>query len=967
MSTAARATSLSMLAQDLHRHYELTGEAADIEAGVEISERALTLTAQDDTHRADRLMDVAWWLGKHHRRTGDRGALDRAIAFYQEATEALEPGSQFWSRAMASLASMLQQRFDASRDPADADMAVEFANDAVRRHGEGSHSWPLYVSLATALITRERVLGTSADLDRALEILDSVRSDERTRSEELLALYDGAAMALARRADRTGRTSEAQRALRIAEEATKLKLTPQDRAAALRNLAALLLDRAHDSGNATIAREAAREAVRVAGEAASLTPAGSIDYGWTVGLQGVVEQVSAQLDDRPLDGAVALLERAVAGVDASSPSFAAELAHLAGARAARADRDNDGEEATRALRDADRALALLGDDEVVASLPLRHRATALRVRYRVYGDDTDRVAAADAFRARLGPHASVDIKADLAAAREWQEWAAERMDWHEAVEAGQRALGLADTLLRRQVGRLDRESALSLAPTVAGTQAYALVQLDRLEEAVTVLERGRALLLAEPLRRDRAELASLSAAGYAALTNRFQAAAAHMRSLEAAEPRAEATTRLERRWAPLPPEQERQRSEALAAARVELDSAVAAIRAVPGHEDFLAEPGFRPQPEPLVHLVGTTIGGLGLVVLPSGAVEALWLPELGYQEVHERVLEWFHAYDERAADPTGWARTFDATMRWAWTTAIGPLVERLGGCERATLVPGGLLGLLPLHAAWTPEASIPSGRRYALDKLLFTYAPSARILEEVKAGVPACAPKSLLAVADPQPVSAVPLPWAMREVSEVVRGFAAATLLSGGQATRDAVSGALDGHDVLHFACHGFADTVDPQQSALLLAHDEPLTLADIAARRLAAAAGQRPRLAVLSACESGMPAAAIPDEVIGLPAGLLTAGVHGVVSSLVTVRDAPTAMLMRRLYECLREGREPAEALRDAQRWLRDATNEQLYAVWGDVFVSTPPTSAVARRLWATARPFAHPIDWAAFTYVGA
>jgi hypothetical protein len=86
-----------------------------------------------------------------------------------------------------------------------------------------------------------------------------------------------------------------------------------------------------------------------------------------------------------------------------------------------------------------------------------------------------------------------------------------------------------------------------------------------------------------------------------------------------------------------------------------------------------------------------------------------------------------------------------------------------------------------------------------LDELLFTYAPSARILEQVRAGVQPPA-ESLLAVADPQRVSAIPLPLAKWEVSEVA-SFAAPTPLTGAQATRDAVSGALDGHDVLQFAC----------------------------------------------------------------------------------------------------------------------------------------------------------------------
>jgi len=136
---------------------------------------------------------------------------------------------------------------------------------------------------------------------------------------------------------------------------------------------------------------------------------------------------------------------------------------------------------------------------------------------------------------------------------------------------------------------------------------------------------------------------------------------------------------------------------------------------------------------------------------------------------------------------------------------------------------------------------------------------------------------------------------------------------------------------------------------------------------RLTSSRGDRPRLAVLSACECGVPGAALPDEVIGLPAGLLAAGVHGVVASLFAVPDEATGLLMTRFYMTWTTEREPAHALRDAQRWLRDATNEQLYATFGAGTTGAPPATPAARRLWSSARPYADAIEWAGFTYVGA
>ena len=58
-------------------------------------------------------------------------------------------------------------------------------------------------------------------------------------------------------------------------------------------------------------------------------------------------------------------------------------------------------------------------------------------------------------------------------------------------------------------------------------------------------------------------------------------------------------------------------------------------------------------------------------------------------------------------------------------------------------------------------------------------------------------------------------------------------------------------------------------------------------------------RLVTLSACETGITdvVKGSADEFVGLPAGLMLAGVPCVVSSLWSVPDISTAILMRRFY----------------------------------------------------------------------
>jgi CHAT domain-containing protein len=81
--------------------------------------------------------------------------------------------------------------------------------------------------------------------------------------------------------------------------------------------------------------------------------------------------------------------------------------------------------------------------------------------------------------------------------------------------------------------------------------------------------------------------------------------------------------------------------------------------------------------------------------------------------------------------------------------------------------------------------------------------------------------------------------------------------------------------------------------------------------------------LAVLSACETGVISERLPDEVLSLSSGILQSGASAVVSSLWSVPDVSTTILMARFYFLCSEQRvPPAAALREAQRWLRDSTD---------------------------------------------
>jgi CHAT domain-containing protein len=132
-----------------------------------------------------------------------------------------------------------------------------------------------------------------------------------------------------------------------------------------------------------------------------------------------------------------------------------------------------------------------------------------------------------------------------------------------------------------------------------------------------------------------------------------------------------------------------------------------------------------------------------------------------------------------------------------------------------------------------------------------------------------------------------------------------------------ALSGALSGYRILHFATHGLLDSQRPELSGLVLSlvdrngrpRDGFLQVHEIYNLKLPA------DLVVLSACQTALGKDVKGEGLIGVTRGFMYAGAARVVSSLWEVDSRATAELMRHFYrEMLRNKLSPAAALRAAQ-----------------------------------------------------
>ena len=557
--------------------------------------------------------------------------------------------------------------------------------------------------------------------------------------------------------------------------------------------------------------------------------------------------------------------------------------------------------------------------------------------------------------------------------------------WSDVVRVSQQALKADDILYRSSLLRKSQELELSESNFLFSQAAYAYSRTSDLEQAVLTLERSRARSLSDRLGRDKADLGELKQQA-PHLYDEYKQLAKVLREIEKEERNLSSQQLLqsaENRSSASRSVEQSNLVKQVKATRLKFESTVQKIRRQPGYERFLSSASFADielattAEQPIVYLLASPYGEVAFVVYktksPVGSsqtkIAAIRLNASNEQTNKTKMLvrTWFEAYGLRHKAATQWRATIDRVTRYLWDLAMAPIVDYLSQnrINKAVLIPTSYLSFLPLHAAWTEDDSRPTGRLYALDVVTFSYAPNARALNVATAIAHQLNASSLLSVSEPTPTAQAPLPGAQREVAAAVAHFPNAQQLKGSQANRDTAIAELANHTLFHFSCHGFVNLQQPLQSGLLLANDETLSLTDFFNLQL-----RNVRLAILSACDSGLSGIELPDEAISLPTGLLQAGVAGIVASLWSVSDLSTMILLSRFYGFWRDHHLPPNvALTRAQQWLRDAEPKEIIAHC-ETFIPelADKTNLEAKQLRQLLRlDFSHPYYWAAFSYTGA
>lgn len=353
-----------------------------------------------------------------------------------------------------------------------------------------------------------------------------------------------------------------------------------------------------------------------------------------------------------------------------------------------------------------------------------------------------------------------------------------------------------------------------------------------------------------------------------------------------------------------------------------------------------------------LYLVPTTAGSMALCRGDGDKWSEVWLPELSFKSLYERVLRYIAAFDAFKRDAElaidSWMSELSDILDYL-RVSLRPLIQALPQGD-LTVIPTGMLAVLPVAVAFLdgpPERGI-------------SILPASDLR-------PSAGPQigdNALIVADQK------LPWADWERT-AVSGFFSRPAAPSGDASPQAVLDAIPPHGVVHFACHGSSGYTSPLEDRLYLPGGK-LTVRSILDAQLPPVS-----LIVLSACETGVPDPYALDENIGLSTVFLAATKANVVSTLWRVDDLSAALLCLRFYwELHFDDVSGSLALARAQWWQASTTDTEKCAFIEDDCVQTGViASCIAEVMTEEFRrnpgpkgsnSFEHPFYWAAFTYSG-
>lgn len=256
-------------------------------------------------------------------------------------------------------------------------------------------------------------------------------------------------------------------------------------------------------------------------------------------------------------------------------------------------------------------------------------------------------------------------------------------------------------------------------------------------------------------------------------------------------------------------------------------------------------------------------------------------------------------------------------LDWLWDVMAEPVLRELGytgapgpgqDWPRLWWCPTGPLTVLPLHAAGhhPRHRGDTASRDTVPDRVVSSYTPTLAALSRARRPLPPSGVRQLsVGVADVPGLP--PLPAVPQELEILASHFPtgpANRQITGQQATRGTVLGAVPGHSWVHLACHARQRQDDPTRSGFDL-WDAVLTINDLASQPT-----QQRELAFLSACETAAGSVRHLDEAIHLAAAMQFLGYRHVIATMWTIADMSAPRVADGVYSMIAPGQADLAAL---------------------------------------------------------
>jgi len=913
----------------------------------------------EDT-RSKALCDAGGTFLISFRIKNDKSALDLALDTLEKGLESTKKGQDRRFNLLSNLAAALWGRFRLSNQIADLSMATRYCQEILEDIPFNHGDYQDLISNATVITSYiYETTGSLAHLDRTISRLESAL-ESHGKQLKSYGLLVNLGNLLCRRYEATGSLSDLDKAIGHLEEAYQLASTEDsEKQGPMGSLASALCDR-FDRLNRIPDIDRAISLYREAIEMTAKSSANRFSQLSNLA-NSLISRYEMQKDIGDLNESVELIEAALEAAPTEGPDYFKLLINKNRILVQKYRASKNRKVLNEAVQCADAALRSVSEGSPWRPIVLLSYSESLRNRYDASNEPEDLSRARTLFREAFQDRATYN---HLAVARNVAIWELQRQEWDRVIEVGKMGASAIKTLLNAHAARQHKETWLRDAQGITAALAYAQAKVGDYEAAVENLESGQARLLSEVLQRDRFELEQLQPTTHSSLWQRHQHITSQIRST---------LTRSDQNAETL--------QEALESLEIDLDLLREEIRKIPGYENFQRPTSFAQLREaaeevPLVYIATTAAGTLALVVTKTGC-SPKWLETLTTQSLKNLLkgerdhcgMGYFRAYLSWRENPSDqiafsdWRKAINSTTRWFYENLMEGILDALEDAPAATVIPCGLLALLPLHAAWKDDPGAVDGRHYALDKCQLRFAPNGRsIVQSLRRRMDSVS-EHLLAVKNPGHDSARPLPWVDFEIESVCSNFGpeSRSLLEGAAADRESVLNGFSKSSIFHFSGHAKSFPLRPLEGRLLLARGSVLTVRDLLEHE-----PNRVQFAILSACETSLPGIELPDEAVGLPSAIIGIGTSRVVASLWSVSDVSTALLITRFYEFWRkESLPPAEGLRSAQVWLRQASYEELIE-WCDRQHEHLASADLLRQIPKSARPFADPFYWAAFTFHG-